>query len=200
MNVHGAPDRDPHALLRLCHLVSPALPVGAYAYSQGLEYAVHAGWVHDEATTLDWLQGLSPGRSARWTCRSSMRLHRAWQRADLAAVRALECAADCRARNARAARARNCIWVVRWRGYWSNWNCARPREWHRVGGRVCDAVQPGRGALAHRCARCAERLPVGLERESGAGGGQAGAAGAIGRPATAASAHRGHAGPSLSMR
>ena len=36
------------ALLRLCHLVSPALPVGAYAYSQGLEFAVHAGWVTDE--------------------------------------------------------------------------------------------------------------------------------------------------------
>ncbi len=46
-------------MLRLCHLVSPALPLGAYAYSQGLEYAVHAGWVRDEATTLEWLQGLS---------------------------------------------------------------------------------------------------------------------------------------------
>ena len=55
-----APDRDPRALLRLCHLVSPALPVGAYAYSQGLEYAVQAGWVSDEASTFDWLQGL-PG-------------------------------------------------------------------------------------------------------------------------------------------
>jgi hypothetical protein len=32
-------DRDPRVLLRLSHLVSPALPVGAYAYSQGLEYA-----------------------------------------------------------------------------------------------------------------------------------------------------------------
>jgi urease accessory protein len=67
MGDNGAPDRDPHALLRLCHLVSPALPVGAYAYSQGLEYAVHAGWVHDEATALDWLQGMASafGRHAR---------------------------------------------------------------------------------------------------------------------------------------
>ena len=55
---HDARRIEPLALLRLFHLVSPALPVGAYAYSQGLEYAVHAGWVHDEASTLDWLQGL----------------------------------------------------------------------------------------------------------------------------------------------
>ena len=45
MSVRG--DDERLALLRLCHLVSPALPVGAYAYSQGLEYAVQAGWVGD---------------------------------------------------------------------------------------------------------------------------------------------------------
>lgn len=35
--------------LHLLHLSSPALPVGAYAYSQGLEYAVEAGWVEGDA-------------------------------------------------------------------------------------------------------------------------------------------------------
>ena len=44
-------------LLRLLQLVSPSLPVGAFAYSQGLEFAVHAGWIDDETTTRDWLQG-----------------------------------------------------------------------------------------------------------------------------------------------
>ncbi len=39
-------------------LVSPVLPIGSYAYSQGLEYAVSAGWVHDETTALDWIGGL----------------------------------------------------------------------------------------------------------------------------------------------
>ena len=34
------------ALTRLLQLVSPALPVGAFAYSQGLEPAVARGWVH----------------------------------------------------------------------------------------------------------------------------------------------------------
>jgi len=35
--------------LHLLHLSSPALPVGAYAYSQGLEYAIEGGWVSGEA-------------------------------------------------------------------------------------------------------------------------------------------------------
>ena len=43
----------PH--LRLLQLASPSLPVGAYAYSQGLEWAVEAGWVHDEASLREWL-------------------------------------------------------------------------------------------------------------------------------------------------
>ena len=87
MNDIGASDRDPHALLRLCHLVSPALPVGAYAYSQGLEYAVHAGWVHDEASTLDWLQGLSANAIGTLDLPILLRLYRAWSIADLPGVR-----------------------------------------------------------------------------------------------------------------
>jgi len=42
-------------LLRLLQLASPGLPVGAYAYSQGLEWAVAAGWVIDEASLTTWL-------------------------------------------------------------------------------------------------------------------------------------------------
>ncbi|WP_373017704.1 urease accessory protein UreF [Thiomicrorhabdus sp.] len=44
------------SLLRLLQLSSPTLPVGAYAYSQGVEPAVHAGIVHDEFTSLTWVQ------------------------------------------------------------------------------------------------------------------------------------------------
>jgi urease accessory protein len=87
MSNNGAPDRDPQALLRLCHLVSPALPVGAYAYSQGLEYAVHAGWVHDEASTLEWLQGMSAGSLGTLDLPLLLRLHRAWSGADIPGVR-----------------------------------------------------------------------------------------------------------------
>jgi urease accessory protein len=46
------------ALLRLMQLVSPALPVGAYAYSHALEWAVGDGWVTDEAGVERWIGGL----------------------------------------------------------------------------------------------------------------------------------------------
>ena len=42
------------ALVRLLHLASPTLPVGAYTYSQGLEWAVESGAVKDEAGALAW--------------------------------------------------------------------------------------------------------------------------------------------------
>ncbi|ARU54757.1 urease accessory protein F [Oleiphilus messinensis] len=51
-------------LLSLLHLSSPALPVGGFAYSQGLESAIELGWVKDRATMVDWLSGiLSQGMS-----------------------------------------------------------------------------------------------------------------------------------------
>jgi urease accessory protein len=49
---------DATALLHLLHLASPALPIGAYAYSQGLESAVHAGAVQSEADAREWILGL----------------------------------------------------------------------------------------------------------------------------------------------
>ncbi|MBI3372807.1 MAG: urease accessory protein UreF [Betaproteobacteria bacterium] len=43
------------ALARLLRLASPALPVGAYSYSQALEWAVESGTVRDAATAGDWI-------------------------------------------------------------------------------------------------------------------------------------------------
>ena len=43
------------ALLQLMQLASPALPVGGFSYSEGLEAAVEAGLVGDEAQAGDWL-------------------------------------------------------------------------------------------------------------------------------------------------
>ncbi|MDH0647644.1 urease accessory protein UreF [Pseudomonas sp. GD03858] len=42
------------ALLRLLQLVSPGLPVGGFTYSQGLEWAVEAGWVRDAKGFAAW--------------------------------------------------------------------------------------------------------------------------------------------------
>jgi len=47
--------RSDLTLLRLLQLASPTLPVGSYAYSQGLEWAVAAGWVDGEDTLASWL-------------------------------------------------------------------------------------------------------------------------------------------------
>ena len=46
---------NPASLLHLLWLASPALPVGGFSYSEGLEAAVDAGMVHDETSAGDWL-------------------------------------------------------------------------------------------------------------------------------------------------
>ena len=48
-------DRDLQALLRLMAWLSPAFPIGSFAYSGGLERAVHDGLVADAAGLSDWL-------------------------------------------------------------------------------------------------------------------------------------------------
>jgi len=45
-------------LARLLQLASPALPVGAYTYSQGLEWAVESGVIRDEAGAGRWIADL----------------------------------------------------------------------------------------------------------------------------------------------
>ncbi len=45
-------------LLRLLQLSSPALPIGAYSYSQGLEWMVESGGVHDAASLEAWIADL----------------------------------------------------------------------------------------------------------------------------------------------
>lgn len=46
---------EPAALVRLVTMLSPAFPVGAFAYSGGLEQAAHDGQVTDRWTLADWL-------------------------------------------------------------------------------------------------------------------------------------------------
>ena len=46
---------DQGALLRLLQLTSPALPVGAFSYSEGLETLVLQGQLTDSATLQHWL-------------------------------------------------------------------------------------------------------------------------------------------------
>jgi urease accessory protein len=46
------------SLLPLFAWLSPAYPVGSYAYSHGLEWAVEAGDVSDESSLAEWLRDL----------------------------------------------------------------------------------------------------------------------------------------------
>ena len=47
---------DSLQLLRLLQLTSPALPVGAYSYSEGIEYLCSIGTIQTEADLSDWLK------------------------------------------------------------------------------------------------------------------------------------------------
>lgn len=51
----AAPTDPDAALLQLLWLASPALPVGGFSYSEGLEAAVEAGLVHDGASAGAWI-------------------------------------------------------------------------------------------------------------------------------------------------
>jgi len=46
---------DPLALTRLLQLSSVSLPVGGYAFSQGLEYAIECGWVTKTSDVEQWV-------------------------------------------------------------------------------------------------------------------------------------------------
>lgn len=78
-------DKSSH-LLRLLHLASPALPIGGFHFSQGLEYAVETGWVRDEATALDWIGGIAGASIATLDLPVLHRLLAAWKQNDYLAV------------------------------------------------------------------------------------------------------------------
>ena len=49
---YGLPD------VRLMQLISPALPIGAFTYSQGLEWAVESAQVDSSGAVYNWMSGL----------------------------------------------------------------------------------------------------------------------------------------------
>lgn len=73
-------------LLRLLQLASPMLPVGAYAYSQGLEWAVESAWVRDEHSAADWIGGVLGAGPAQLEVPVLARLYLAWANNDLERV------------------------------------------------------------------------------------------------------------------
>jgi len=72
------------ALIRLLHLASPTLPVGAYTYSQGLEWAVESGAVTREAEALAWIGDCLEQGLARFEAVYLAHMLRAWRDDDIA--------------------------------------------------------------------------------------------------------------------
>ena len=76
-------------LARLLQLASAALPVGAYSYSQGLEWAVGRGAVADEQSAHDWIAVVLEHGVAAWDAPSVAALMRACDAGDEASISSL---------------------------------------------------------------------------------------------------------------
>lgn len=70
------------SLTRLLQLASPALPVGAYSYSQGLEAAVEARVVSDEASAASWIRDVMALSLESMEAPVFLRLAAAWHAGD----------------------------------------------------------------------------------------------------------------------
>ncbi len=79
-----------HTLIRLLHLASPTLPVGAYTYSQGLEWAVESGAVTREAEALAWIGDCLEHGLARFEAVYLAHMLAAWRESDLARLAELD--------------------------------------------------------------------------------------------------------------
>ncbi|MFK5914275.1 MAG: urease accessory protein UreF [Woeseiaceae bacterium] len=69
--------------LRLWQLISPTLPIGSFAYSQGLEYAIDSEWVKDEQDTALWIKGQIRKTLTVLDIPVMQRMYGAWQTSEL---------------------------------------------------------------------------------------------------------------------
>lgn len=76
----------PAAVLQLLRLVSPSLPIGGFAYSQGLEYAIESQWLNTDEALQDWLQGVLHQGLGRTDLPVLLRYYRALEQGDFEAL------------------------------------------------------------------------------------------------------------------
>ena len=70
------------SLLNLLHISSPALPIGAFAYSQGLEYTLEAGWCKSADDVEQWIKSVMTQGLGGVDLPILKRLHQAWAKND----------------------------------------------------------------------------------------------------------------------
>ena len=79
----------PDGLMQLMWLASPALPVGGFAYSEGLEASVHRALADTEDTAKDWLVDQLHLTLARSDLAVIVKAISAWRTNDMAQIEAL---------------------------------------------------------------------------------------------------------------
>ena len=73
-------------ILRLLQITSPALPVGAYSYSEGIEYLCSNGTIQTEADLCDWFQREMSFGFITTEAAIALRAHQAMISNDIAAL------------------------------------------------------------------------------------------------------------------
>lgn len=74
------------ALLSLLQIASPALPVGAYSYSEGLETLIFEGKVNNQKTLQNWIEESLKFGAIRLEAAVMIRVYRALQKDDLESI------------------------------------------------------------------------------------------------------------------
>jgi len=64
-------------LIHALHLFSPSLPIGAFAFSQGLEAAIESGHVRDPESLARWCDGVMRFSLTTLDCHHAIRAYRA---------------------------------------------------------------------------------------------------------------------------
>lgn len=73
---------SPLTLMRVLQLASPALPVGAYAYSQGIEWLVEEGSLKSADDVERWIESVLTQGLARFDLPLIAACHTAWSQGD----------------------------------------------------------------------------------------------------------------------
>lgn len=148
-----------HNLIRLLQLSGPGLPVGNFAYSQGMEFAAEEGLLPDATAATDWIRGVLHGPVTQLDLPVFARLYAAARARDAAGFRAwnefllaARETAELRAEEINTGRSLRELWPelgLREAGDFANETAAGEATWTGMFAYACAAseIPPAEGAL-----------------------------------------------------